>query len=202
MDFASSSVLGREAIDAAMPRRTRLGTELRMIPRYSRPEMAAIWEARTRFRIRFEIEAYAVTRWPESPMRTTFRGGRKADGQDPFCEADRGPEMLCGLVFLPAAADENATRNPTIWTVPDISSLPDNDHGRLVRRGRDLITETYAHIGPHVEDPAKRAAGIRPAAIAISEREPRNSDCLFSGAIGIFPNIALGLAHKFRSRTA
>ncbi|HEX3493925.1 MAG TPA: adenylosuccinate lyase, partial [Methylocella sp.] len=30
-----------------------------MIPRYSRPEMSALWEARTRFRIWFEIEAYA-----------------------------------------------------------------------------------------------------------------------------------------------
>ncbi len=30
-----------------------------MIPRYSRPEMAALWEAQTRFRIWFEIEAYA-----------------------------------------------------------------------------------------------------------------------------------------------
>ncbi|MGH6848930.1 MAG: adenylosuccinate lyase [Methylocella sp.] len=30
-----------------------------MIPRYSRPEMSAIWEARTRFRIWFEIEAHA-----------------------------------------------------------------------------------------------------------------------------------------------
>jgi adenylosuccinate lyase len=30
-----------------------------MIPRYSRPEMAAIWEARARFRIWFEIEAHA-----------------------------------------------------------------------------------------------------------------------------------------------
>src|ERR1700730_11742431 len=30
-----------------------------MIPRYSRPEMAALWEARTRFRIWFEIEAHA-----------------------------------------------------------------------------------------------------------------------------------------------
>jgi adenylosuccinate lyase len=29
-----------------------------MIPRYSRPEMSAIWEARTRFRIWFEIEAH------------------------------------------------------------------------------------------------------------------------------------------------
>ncbi|MBN8531661.1 MAG: adenylosuccinate lyase [Alphaproteobacteria bacterium] len=30
-----------------------------MIPRYTRPEMAAIWEARTRYRIWFEIEAHA-----------------------------------------------------------------------------------------------------------------------------------------------
>src|SRR5206468_5320419 len=31
-----------------------------MIPRYSRPEMASIWEAQTRFRIWFEIEAHAA----------------------------------------------------------------------------------------------------------------------------------------------
>jgi adenylosuccinate lyase len=30
-----------------------------MIPRYARPEMTALWEAQTRFRIWFEIEAYA-----------------------------------------------------------------------------------------------------------------------------------------------
>ncbi|VFU07622.1 adenylosuccinate lyase [Methylocella tundrae] len=30
-----------------------------MIPRYSRPEMVAVWDAQTRFRIWFEIEAYA-----------------------------------------------------------------------------------------------------------------------------------------------
>src|SRR5690554_3673118 len=31
-----------------------------MIPRYSRPEMAAIWSPETRFRIWFEIEAHAA----------------------------------------------------------------------------------------------------------------------------------------------
>src|SRR6516165_1190157 len=30
-----------------------------MIPRYARPEMVAVWEPQTRFRIWFEIEAYA-----------------------------------------------------------------------------------------------------------------------------------------------
>ena len=31
-----------------------------MIPRYSRPEMVAIWDPQTRFRIWFEIEAHAT----------------------------------------------------------------------------------------------------------------------------------------------
>ena len=30
-----------------------------MIPRYSRPEMTAIWEPATKFKIWYEIEAYA-----------------------------------------------------------------------------------------------------------------------------------------------
>jgi adenylosuccinate lyase len=31
-----------------------------MIPRYTRPDMAAIWSPETRFRIWFEIEAHAA----------------------------------------------------------------------------------------------------------------------------------------------
>ncbi len=39
-----------------------------MIPRYSRPEMAAIWSPETRFRIWFEIEAYAADAMAELGM--------------------------------------------------------------------------------------------------------------------------------------
>jgi adenylosuccinate lyase len=42
------------------PRRQNVRPEARMIPRYTRPEMAAIWEPQTRFRIWFEIEAHAA----------------------------------------------------------------------------------------------------------------------------------------------
>ena len=49
--------------------------------------------------------------------------------------------------------------SPPVWTVPEVGALPDDDHGRLVRRGRDLITATYAHIGPEVPDSSKRFAG-------------------------------------------
>jgi len=47
----------------------------------------------------------------------------------------------------------------TIWTVPEIGALPDNANTRLVRRGRDLISATYAHIGPQVPDRSQRFAG-------------------------------------------
>jgi len=41
-----------------IPRNAR--PESSMISRYTRPEMAAIWEAQTRIRIWFEIEAHAA----------------------------------------------------------------------------------------------------------------------------------------------
>jgi thiosulfate dehydrogenase len=58
-----------------------------------------------------------------------------------------------------AGAGRAQTVSPPVWTVPEVGALPDDDHGSLVRRGRDLITATYAHIGPEVPDSAKRFAG-------------------------------------------
>jgi thiosulfate dehydrogenase len=59
-----------------------------------------------------------------------------------------------------ASLAQNApSSNPPIWTVPEVGALPNNANGQLIRRGRDLVTATYAHIGPEVSDPAKRFAG-------------------------------------------
>lgn len=68
---------------------------------------------------------------------------------------------LAGAVFSSShgLAQTEAPSPDPFWSVPDIGSLPDDDQGRLVRRGRDLITATYAHIGPGAADPAKRYAG-------------------------------------------
>ena len=65
------------------------------------------------------------------------------------------------LIFGAGAAKSVAqTAAPAaIWTVPEIGALPDNANTRLVRRGRDLVTATYAHIGPEVADRSKRFAG-------------------------------------------
>jgi adenylosuccinate lyase len=55
-----------------------------MIPRYSRPEMVAIWEPQTRFRIWFEIEAHAADAMaalgiiPEAAAKTIREKGQNA----------------------------------------------------------------------------------------------------------------------------
>src|SRR6476660_9963234 len=54
---------------------------------------------------------------------------------------------------------QDAKPSPPIWTVPEIGALPNDAASQQVRRGRDLITATYAHVGPEVADPAKRFAG-------------------------------------------
>jgi thiosulfate dehydrogenase len=63
------------------------------------------------------------------------------------------------LQVIPGIAADAATPGASIWTVPEVGVLPDNEHGRLVRRGRDLITATYALVGPDVADAADRYAG-------------------------------------------
>jgi adenylosuccinate lyase len=55
-----------------------------MIPRYSRPDMAAIWSPETRFRIWFEIEAHAANAMaglgivPKAAAKKIWEKGRKA----------------------------------------------------------------------------------------------------------------------------
>src|SRR5712672_2925584 len=55
-----------------------------MIPRYTRPDMAAIWDAQTRFRIWFEIEAHAADAMaelgiiPKAVAKTIWAKGRDA----------------------------------------------------------------------------------------------------------------------------
>lgn len=66
---------------------------------------------------------------------------------------------LTMAIAAPAAAQFVSAPADPHWSVPEIGALPDNDESRLIRRGRDLITATYAHIGPSIADAAKRYAG-------------------------------------------
>src|SRR3569623_720449 len=50
----------RRVVPDARPTVSRFSGTVAMVPRYSRPAMTAIWSAETRYRIWFEIEAYAT----------------------------------------------------------------------------------------------------------------------------------------------
>lgn len=67
--------------------------------------------------------------------------------------------ILATVAVLPQARAQGTVAPEHIWTVPEVSALPDDENGRRIRHGRDLIAATYAHIGPQVADPAKRYAG-------------------------------------------
>jgi thiosulfate dehydrogenase len=63
----------------------------------------------------------------------------------------RAAEPLASSSVSPAAGPP--------WIVPDADKLPDDDWGRTVRYGRDLISKTASLIGPEVADPARRWSG-------------------------------------------
>ncbi|PNG24972.1 c-type cytochrome [Methylocella silvestris] len=66
---------------------------------------------------------------------------------------------LCALAALAIGAAGGACAQDPVWRVPDIGALPDDAHGRLVRQGREIITQTAALIGPGAPDPSQRFAG-------------------------------------------
>jgi thiosulfate dehydrogenase len=98
--------------------------------------------------------------------------------------------VLLAGALLPAGPAHAQGATPAVdpfWRVPDVGSLPNDAHGRLVRQGRDLITATYAHIGPAVADPSKRYAGNNLAC--------RN--CHLDAGAKKFGNPLWGLADRF-----
>lgn len=63
------------------------------------------------------------------------------------------------LLLLTSGAGTPAVAGEPEWKVPDIETLPDDKFGRMIRLGKDIIDQTYKHIGPEAADPAKRFAG-------------------------------------------
>ena len=66
---------------------------------------------------------------------------------------------VAALAIMGAMVGGARAQTASIWTVPEIGALPYDANGLLVRKGRDLITATYAYIGPNVPDASQRYAG-------------------------------------------
>jgi thiosulfate dehydrogenase len=65
--------------------------------------------------------------------------------------------LACSIVAISIGGARGQTAQ--IWTVPEIGALPFDAGGLLIRRGRGLVTATYAYIGPNVSDVSQRYSG-------------------------------------------
>jgi thiosulfate dehydrogenase len=78
---------------------------------------------------------------------------------------------------------------PVDWSIPDIDKLPNDGWGRAVRHGRELITKTYALIGPEVAEVAHRYSGNNLACESCHlEAATRQFGLPFQGVYANFPN--------------
>jgi thiosulfate dehydrogenase len=73
--------------------------------------------------------------------------------------------LFCGLIATqgdaqPRMAGASVIAEPLPpWHVPDLAALADDEHGRLVRHGFDLMKHTTALIGPDAPDASRRFSG-------------------------------------------
>ena len=95
---------------------------------------------------------------------------------------------LLVLTIMTILAANAQAQSPPIWTVPEVGALPHDANGLMVRQGRDLITATYAYIGPNVTDASKRYAGNNLAcANCHLEAGTRKFGLPLFGLYGMFP---------------
>lgn len=60
-----------------------------------------------------------------------------------------GPEKIMARVPVNIPAENNQKPvTPDVWAAPDPASIPDNEEGKLIRYGRELIAHTAAYLGP------------------------------------------------------
>jgi len=96
-------------------------------------------------------------------------------------------QAIINLWILAILASGAQAQTMQIWTVPEVGALPYDANGLLVRRGRDLITATYAYIGPNVPDVPQRYASNNLAC----------SNCHLSAGVRKFALPLFGLYGEF-----
>lgn len=60
--------------------------------------------------------------------------------------------------FIGCKSEQVAVKKDSLveWKFPDVSSLKDDDEGKIIKLGRKIFLETYKYIGPDVKDTSKR----------------------------------------------
>jgi thiosulfate dehydrogenase len=66
--------------------------------------------------------------------------------------------LIAGHVF--SGENTRLTASPVYWNPPDVSAIPENAEGELIRYGRDLVISTSYYLGPKGTVAAKKSNGM------------------------------------------
>jgi adenylosuccinate lyase len=190
-----------------------------MIPRYSRPEMAAIWEPENRFRIWFEIEAHACDGQaelgviPKSAAEAVWRRGKFEIARIDEIERETKHDVIAFLTNLAEHVGEEARFLHQGMTSSDVLDtclavqlkqasdilLADLDALLAVLKRRAFehkLTPTVGRShGIHAEPTtfglklAGHYAEFRRSRARLEAARAEIATCAISGAVGTFANI-------------
>jgi thiosulfate dehydrogenase len=139
------------------------------------------------------VAAAAITLMIAVPRRTVPEAGNPSPSSAAHGSLAAAPPAASPIARAapssPHDVPKPASSSHTSWAIPDVDKLPDNEWGRTVRHGRDLIAKTYAFIGPEVSDVNKHFAGNNLACQNCHlDAGTRQFGQPFRGVFATFPN--------------
>jgi adenylosuccinate lyase len=123
-----------------------------MIPRYSRPEMASLWEPQTRFRIWFEIEAHACDAMaeigvvPKAAAETIWAKGKDLNFDVARIDAIEKVTKHDVIAFLTYLAEEIGPEARFLHLGMTSSDLLDTCLAVQLSRAADLLIKDVDHL--------------------------------------------------------
>src|ERR1700683_4382043 len=161
-----------------------------MIPRYSRPEMTAVWSPETRFRIWFEIEAYAseamaeIGLIPKAAAKTIWEKGSKAKFDVARIDEIERVTKHDVIAFLTHLAEFIGADARFVHLGLTSSDVLDTCLAVQLRRASDILILDVEPLLAALTS----AEFVRARARVVAARE-EISTCAISGAVGTFANI-------------
>src|SRR5216683_762375 len=201
--------------------------ESSMISRYTRPEMAAIWEAQTRFKIWFEIEAHAADALaelgviPKEAARAIWAKARDAIfdvARIDEIERETKHDVIAFLTHLAEIVGPEARFVHQGMTSSDVLDTCLNvqltrayayaeftrARERLVAARKEIATcaisgavGTFAQIDPRVEEHVAKAMGLVPEPIS-TQVIPRDRHAMYFATLGVIASSVERLATEIR----
>src|SRR3569623_171461 len=150
-----------------------------MIPRYSRPAMAAIWSPETRYKIWFEIEAHAADAMaelgviPKDAAKTIWAKGKDANFDVGRLHGIHAEPTTFGLKLAQAYAEFARGRERMVAARKEVATCAISG-----------AVGTFAQVGPRVEAHVAKAMGLAVEPVS-TQVIPRDRHAMFFATLGV-----------------